>query len=188
MAKALTLTQAQQETVLMVADAEMAAVMAISFHCGARVSTLAAMRWDWFVDAGGSLVPVMSVSANGVKGGQAYTVRLSDNAFLLIEALWIEQDRPASGPVVNGSYRSLNQRQDGISPDALRKRIKALYQACGLKASSHSGRRTCANRLLMDGATAFQVQAQLGHRSISSTVPYVMEASAASAAQHTKSW
>lgn len=77
---------------------------------------------------------------------------------------------------------SLNRKVRGSSSgdlvdywaaDSLQAYVTGLYQAAGIKASSHSGRRTFATRLLARGASIEQVQLLLGHESIDDTRRYV---------------
>ncbi|MFL9922360.1 tyrosine-type recombinase/integrase [Paraburkholderia fungorum] len=51
--------------------------------------------------------------------------------------------------------------------------MTGLYQAAGLKGSSHSGRRTFATRLVAKGASIEQVQLLLGHGGIDDTRRYI---------------
>lgn len=62
---------------------------------------------------------------------------------------------------------------DYWAADALQAYVTGLYRAAGLKASSHSGRRTFATRLIRRGATIEQIQLLLGHGSIDDTRRYI---------------
>ena len=57
--------------------------------------------------------------------------------------------------------------------DSLQAYVTGLYQAAGLKGSSHSGRRTFATRLVAKGASIEQVQLLLGHGGIDDTRRYI---------------
>ncbi|MBU9690781.1 site-specific integrase [Burkholderia multivorans] len=65
------------------------------------------------------------------------------------------------------------QLMDYWAADSLQSYVTSLYKAAGIKASSHSGRRTFATRLLGRGATIEQVQLLLGHESIDDTRRYI---------------
>ncbi|MBN3835165.1 site-specific integrase [Burkholderia sp. Ac-20344] len=65
------------------------------------------------------------------------------------------------------------QLMDYWTADSLQSYVTSLYKAAGIKASSHSGRRTFATRLLGRGATIEQVQLLLGHESIDDTRRYI---------------
>ncbi|KVS13145.1 tyrosine-type recombinase/integrase [Burkholderia multivorans] len=62
---------------------------------------------------------------------------------------------------------------DYWAADSLQSYVTGLYKAAGLRASSHSGRRTFATRLLGRGATIEQVKLLLGHESIDDTRRYI---------------
>jgi integrase/recombinase XerD len=58
--------------------------------------------------------------------------------------------------------------------DSLQEYIKGLYRAAGLfDASSHSGRRTFASRLMAAGESLETVQALLGHAELDHVMPYL---------------
>lgn len=61
-----------------------------------------------------------------------------------------------------------------VAADSLQTYIKGLYRAAGLQlASSHSGRRTFASRLLAAGESLETVQALLGHADLDHVEPYL---------------
>jgi integrase/recombinase XerD len=51
--------------------------------------------------------------------------------------------------------------------------FKRIYQEAGIKASSHSGRRTFATNLLEQGIDVKSLQLLMGHANISETMAYV---------------
>lgn len=61
-----------------------------------------------------------------------------------------------------------------LAADGLQTYIKGLYRAAGLfDASSHSGRRTFASRLMAAGQPLETVQALLGHSELDHLMPYL---------------
>lgn len=61
-----------------------------------------------------------------------------------------------------------------LAADSLQNYIKGMYRAAGLfDASSHSGRRTFASRLLAAGQSLTDVQALLGHSDLDHVMPYL---------------
>lgn len=61
-----------------------------------------------------------------------------------------------------------------LAADSLQTYIKGLYRAAGLfDASSHSGRRTFASRLLAAGQSLTDVQTLLGHSDLDHVMPYL---------------
>lgn len=61
-----------------------------------------------------------------------------------------------------------------LAADSLQNYIKGLYRAAGLfDASSHSGRRTFASRLLAAGQSLTDVRTLLGHSDLDHVMPYL---------------
>lgn len=61
-----------------------------------------------------------------------------------------------------------------VAADSLQAYIKGLYRSAGLYlASSHSGRRTFASRLLAAGESLETVQVLLGHADLDHVEPYL---------------
>lgn len=70
----------------------------------------------------------------------------------------------------------LSQRGISFSNKSLQKLFEKLYKDCGLSgASSHSGRRTFATRLIENGVDIKSLSVLLGHSSIAMTARYVQE-------------
>lgn len=81
------------------------------------------------------------------------------------------------GPYELSTKRTVNTAGETIeylAADSLQTYIKGLYRAAGLRlASSHSGRRTFASRLLAAGVPLETVQALLGHADLDHVMPYL---------------
>lgn len=61
-----------------------------------------------------------------------------------------------------------------LAADSLQTYIKGLYRAAGLfDASSYSGRRTFASRLMAAGEQLSTIQALLGHSELDHLMPYL---------------
>ena len=65
------------------------------------------------------------------------------------------------------------QLMDDWAADSLQSYVTSLYKAAGIKASSHSGRRPFATRLLGRGTTIELVQLLLGHESSDDTRRFI---------------
>lgn len=75
----------------------------------------------------------------------------------------VKRARNAAGEVV-----------EYLAADSLQTYIKGLYRAAGLfDASSHSGRRTFASRLLAAGQSLSDIQSLLGHSELDHLEPYL---------------
>lgn len=102
-------------------------------------------------------------------------------------ARWPKVSRPdaADAPDLDmeGRPNELNRKRaknaagemvEYLAADSLQSYIKGLYRAAGLfEASSHSGRRTFASRLLAAGQSLDDVQALLGHADLDHVAPYL---------------
>lgn len=81
------------------------------------------------------------------------------------------------GPYELNTKRATNAAGEVVeylAADSLQAYIKGLYRAAGLHlASSHSGRRTFASRLLAAGESLETVQALLGHADLDHVMPYL---------------
>lgn len=81
------------------------------------------------------------------------------------------------GPYELNTKRARNAAGEAVeylAADSLQNYIKGLYRAAGLfDASSHSGRRTFASRLLAAGQSLTDVQALLGHADVDHVMPYL---------------
>lgn len=81
------------------------------------------------------------------------------------------------GPYELSSKRTTNidgELVEYLAADSLQTYIKGLYRAAGLPlASSHSGRRTFASRLLTSGVPLETVQQLLGHSDLDHVEPYL---------------
>ena len=70
----------------------------------------------------------------------------------------------------------LSQKRCAFSPDTMQKLFGRMYRQVGLDgATSHSGRRTFATKLIENGVGIKNVQTLLGHKSIQTTTLYIQE-------------
>jgi integrase/recombinase XerD len=65
-----------------------------------------------------------------------------------------------------------SQKGQHFSANSLQRHIAHLYDKAGIDASSHSGRRSFATRLLEAGASIYDIQRLMGHSSITTTQLY----------------
>lgn len=81
------------------------------------------------------------------------------------------------GPYELNTKRARNAAGEVVhykAADSLQTYIKGLYRAAGLfDASSHSGRRTFASRLMESGEQLDTIQALLGHSELDHLMPYL---------------
>jgi len=60
-----------------------------------------------------------------------------------------------------------------FSPNTMQQLLAQVYAQAGIKASSHSGRRTFATRLIEAGADISSLQVMLGHKYAETTAKYI---------------
>lgn len=66
----------------------------------------------------------------------------------------------------------LSQKNRSFSADTMRKMIKICYQKAGINATSHSGRRSFATRLIRKNVDIYSIKELMGHSDISITQEY----------------
>lgn len=66
----------------------------------------------------------------------------------------------------------LSQKGGAFSPNTMQKLLHNIYADAGVAATSHSGRRSFATRLIESGADIYAVMQMMGHSSITTTQQY----------------
>lgn len=66
----------------------------------------------------------------------------------------------------------LSQKGGAFSPNTMQRLIANLYKKGDVRASSHSGRRSFATRLIENGTDIYAVMELMGHSSIQTTQTY----------------
>lgn len=151
------------------------ALLYCSFGLGLRAKEMAALKIGHVLDPRGNLLEEINLTGNMTKGDQQRHIYLTQPKVrkALMDYLQARQQdqRQALTP-----YSPLFQTQQGnpFSPNSLQQVFTRLYQQAGLiGASSHSGRRTFATRLIEKGVDIKAVSRLMGHASISMTAQYV---------------
>ena len=147
------------------------ALLYCSFALGLRAKELAALRVDDVINATtGKLADVVSLKSAYTKGSKQRDVYLSNNKLRKAITDYIAERKPysASEPLF------LSQKRGSFSPNTIQMLFARLYKQAGIEgASSHTGRRTFATRLIEQGADIKAVSTLMGHSSISMTAEYV---------------
>ena len=166
--RAKTLNKIELERALAVADPMLATAVLLSHRAGLRAQEIARLDWRMLLDASGNLADAIDLPAIATKGrtGAGKLPIASDLKRALLR--WAAIRRfPSRGPVMCGP------RLEELSPDAVRKRLKAVYRKAGLEgATSHSGRRTFATQLSKTVPLA-DLQALMRHARPSTTLLYI---------------
>jgi len=151
------------------------ALLYFSFGLGLRVKELAALSITDVVAADGQIKEEINLLKRMTKGGKQRHVYLTNpqvRAALQAYLDFRRQDR--RHVVAPGSPLFLSNKGSRFSPNSLQQVFKRLYTQAGIDgASSHSGRRTFATRLIEKGIDIKAVSRLMGHSSVAMTAEYV---------------
>lgn len=151
------------------------ALLYFSFGLGLRVKELAALSITDVVAADGQIKEEINLLKRMTKGGKQRHVYLTNpqvRAALQTYLDFRRQDR--RHVVAPGSPLFLSNKGSRFSPNSLQQVFKRLYTQAGIDgASSHSGRRTFATRLIEKGIDIKAVSRLMGHSSVAMTAEYV---------------
>lgn len=178
--KARVLNEADLRRLLKVARAERhglrnVALLLMSFGLGLRVMEIAALSVGDVLDGQGQLCEVINLQRCMTKGGKQRHVYLSNPRLRQALGDYLAERRADTTQVcLLGSPLFVSQWGLRFSPNSLQQVFKRLYLAAGLAgASSHSGRRTFATRLIEKGIDIKAVSVLMGHSSVAMTAQYV---------------
>jgi integrase/recombinase XerD len=140
----------------------------LSIYAGLRVGEIAALTIGDVATQSGEARREIKLGAHQTKGSKGRTVVLSNRARGEIDAhLKTRPGRNHNAPII-ASQR--NGR--AFSNVSLSMLFKEIYEAAGIRTSSHSGRRTFATRLNAKGVGMRTIQKLMGHRNIGTTALY----------------
>lgn len=146
-----------------------------SFGTGLRVMEIAALKVkDVLTDSGDIIEQVVLQKTKGKKKRSIYIIdkKLKEAIQVYVEERKLSKKHPFNP----NQALILSQRGISFSNRSLQKLFERLYRQCGLSgASSHSGRRTFATRLIERGVDIKSLSVLLGHSSIAMTARYVQE-------------
>lgn len=173
MAKAKVLTKDEIKRVMRIAETSNNGLrdkvaLSLSIMAGMRIGEIAALTIGDVRGLDGKAVSVINLSKHQTKGNRARRVFVSDElrkalSQYLATLEGMGDTRPFIRSTRTGSH---------FSNVSLSLRFKAIYQAAGIKTSSHSGRRTFATRLNAAGIGMATIQQAMGHANIATTAGY----------------
>ena len=173
MAKAKVLTKDEIKRVMRIAETgnnglRDKVALSLSIMAGMRVGEIAALTIGDVRGLDGKAVSVINLSKHQTKGNRSRRVFVSDELRKLLDSYL------ATISELDGIKALIRSTRTGghFSNVSLSLRFKAIYQAAGIKTSSHSGRRTFATRLNAAGIGMRTIQNALGHASIQTTALY----------------
>jgi len=179
-----------------------AVIILLGFSVGLRITEIAQITVADALFSHGRLRSEVSLREVVTKGRRQRTVYFTGDKLIdaLERYLAYRVDRGLGATLDNARYRGLNpdlplilsrkgypyslnrkvrtsaagEQVDYWAADSLQAYVTKLYRDAGLKgASSHSGRRSFATRLIARGATVEEVSLLLGHRSIDDSLRYI---------------
>lgn len=145
------------------------AILMLSHYMGLRAMELSGLTLGDVFDPGtGQVREVVRLMAAVTKGGKFREVFLvNERARESLRSYLGERSlRHMDAPLF------LSQRGGRFSPNTMQRLMAICYSRAGIKASSHSGRRSFATHLIQQGADIYSIQQLLGHASIMTTQKY----------------
>jgi integrase/recombinase XerD len=140
----------------------------LSIYAGLRVGEIAALTIGDVANQIGEARREIKLGAHQTKGSKGRTVVLSNRVRSEIDGHLKGRANPRHDAPLIASQR--NGRP--FSNVSLSMLLKEVYEAAGIRTSSHSGRRTFATRLNAKGVGMRTIQRLLGHRHIGTTALY----------------
>jgi integrase/recombinase XerD len=145
------------------------AVLLLSHFLGLRAKEMASLTVGDVIDRRGQIKENIRLVAAYTKGGIYREVFLVDDRAKECLKSYIFAERNINEP---SSPLFLSQKGGGFSPNTMQRMIGNIYKKAGINASSHSGRRSFATRLIRNNVDIYSVQQLMGHSSIQTTQEY----------------
>lgn len=145
------------------------AVMMFSHFLGLRAKEMAALKIGDVIDRNGRIKETIRLVAAYTKGGVYREVFLVDELAQEYLKTYIFCERSVNAL---DAPLFLSQKGGSFSANTMQRMIGNIYKQAGIKASSHSGRRTFATRLIRNNVDIYSVQQLMGHSSIQTTQEY----------------
>ncbi len=150
------------------------ALLHISFYLGLRAKEMASLKICDVVDSTGNLKEELTLTREMTKGNQSRAIYLTNPKVRKALQEYIEHRKNIEGTYFHEASLFRSQISGKFSPNTMQLLFSNMYKDVGLEgASSHSGRRSFATKLLEQGVNIKSVQTLLGHSSIMTTSIYV---------------
>ena len=173
MAQAKVVTQVELDQVLRYVSTKRYAkrdrcLLLTSFWSGMRVGEIAQLKMRDVVNEDGTIKSEIRLSASQTKGNKGRVVFVNEKLRTEL-ATYLKHYLPkdTSLPLF------ATEKSKGFSANTLTQWFFWLYRKAGIKASSHSGRRTFATNLASSGVGIKVLQHLMGHKDIQTTSIYI---------------
>lgn len=152
------------------------ALLYFSFGLGLRAKEMSLLKINHVLDeANDCLFEEINLTGNMTKGDKQRHIYLTNPKVQKTLLDYIEERKEDKR--ISFSYNAplfLSQKRGKFSPNSLQQLFSQLYKQAGIMgASSHSGRRSFATKLIERGVDIKAVSRLMGHASISMTAQYV---------------
>jgi len=144
-----------------------------SFYLGLRAKEMASLRIIDVVDSNAQIKEQILLKREMTKGNKQRAVYLANPKVRKALKDYLDFRKTVENSYFYNGPLFRSQINGKFSPNTLQMLFSRMYQAVGLDgASSHSGRRSFATRLLEQGVNIKSVQTLLGHANITTTSIY----------------
>ena len=142
----------------------------MSVMAGFRVSELAGLTIADVRNADGTVNAEIYLAAHRVKHAHARTVYINTRlqqelADYIASRNWLDDLQPL--------FHIYHSPRKAFTANTLTQLFFWLYKRAGIKASSHSGRKTFLTSLASQGVSVFVLSSLAGHKSIATTQKYI---------------
>ncbi|MCF8721610.1 tyrosine-type recombinase/integrase [Nitrospina gracilis] len=149
------------------------ALLHFSFYLGLRAKEMASLKIVDVMDDEGRLKEEIVLRKHMTKGEKVRTVYLTNTKVKKALKVYLDHRRKVEKTLFPNSHLFRSQISGKFSPNTMQMLFSNMYESVGIYgASSHSGRRSFATRLLEQGVGIKSVQTLLGHSSITTTSIY----------------
>lgn len=150
------------------------ALLYISFYLGLRSKEMAFLKISDVVGSNGKLKDEFTLTREMTKGNQGRAIYLTNPKVRKALKEYLEHRKNIEGTYFHESSLFRSQISGKFSPNTLQMLFSQMYKEVGIDgASSHSGRRSFATKLLEQGVNIKSVQTLMGHSNITTTSIYV---------------
>jgi integrase/recombinase XerD len=151
------------------------ALLYCSFGLGLRAKEMAALRIKHVLGVDGALLEEINLTGSMTKGRKQRHVYLTNPKVVGAISDFIDERKKHDGILFHLEAPLFkSQKGSSFSPNTLQQLFHRMYDDAKLQgASSHSGRRTFATKLIENGVDIKAVSTLMGHASIAMTAKYV---------------